>query len=77
MQEAVDAPRIHHQWLPESLALERFGFAEDVTQALRARGHTLQVRNAIGDCHAIVVDPKTRVRLGAADPRMDGVALGY
>ncbi len=77
VQEAVDAPRIHHQWMPDALALERIGFAEDVTQALRARGHALQTRSSIGDCQAIVVDPETGVRLGAADPRMDGVALGY
>jgi gamma-glutamyltranspeptidase / glutathione hydrolase len=77
IQEAVDAPRIHHQWMPAALALERAGFPDDVKQALQSRGHTLRIRGSIGDCQAILVDSKTRVRLGAADPRMDGVALGY
>jgi gamma-glutamyltranspeptidase / glutathione hydrolase len=77
VQEAVDAPRIHHQWMPDKLVIERIGFAQDVMDALKARGHSLELRRSIGDCHAIMIDSKTGVRLGAADPRMDGVAIGY
>ena len=77
VQEAVDAPRIHHQWMPDKLVIERMGFAPDVIDALKARGHSLETRAGIGDCHAIMIDPKTGVRLGAADPRNDGVAVGY
>jgi len=77
IQEAVDAPRIHHQWIPDTLTLERTGFAQDVRDGLMSRGHTLAVRGTIGDCQAIMIEPKTGVRLGAADPRNDGLALGY
>jgi gamma-glutamyltranspeptidase/glutathione hydrolase len=77
IQEAVDAPRIHHQWMPDRLVLERTGFADDVVQALRARGHNVEVRDSIGDCQAILIDPQSGVRLGAADPRSDGRAAGY
>ena len=77
VQEAVDAPRIHHQWIPDKLMLERIGFAQDVYDGLKARGHTLAVRSMIGDCQAIMIEPQTGVRLGAADPRQDGLALGY
>jgi gamma-glutamyltranspeptidase / glutathione hydrolase len=77
VQEAVDAPRIHHQWMPDKLVIERIGFAQDVIDALKARGHSLDPRRSIGDCHAIMIDSKSGVRLGAADPRMDGVAIGY
>lgn len=77
VQEAVDAPRIHHQWIPDKLVLERIGFAQDVHDGLKARGHTLAVRGMIGDCQAIMIEPQTGVRLGAADPRQDGLALGY
>jgi len=77
IQEAVDAPRMHHQWIPDKLALERTGFAQDVREGLKARGHMLTARGTIGDCQAIMIDPKTGVRLGAADPRNDGLALGY
>ncbi len=77
LQEAVDAPRIHHQWMPDMLVLERLGFAEDVRDALRARGHSLDFRNSIGDCQAVMIEAQTGVRLGAADPRNDGRAEGY
>jgi gamma-glutamyltranspeptidase/glutathione hydrolase len=77
IQEAVDAPRMHHQWIPDKLTLERTGFAQDVQDGLKSRGHTLAVRGTIGDCQAIMIEPKTGVRLGAADPRNDGLALGY
>lgn len=77
IQEAVDAPRIHHQWMPDKLVLERSGFASDIIEALKARGHAVEIRGLIGDCQAIMVDGNTGVRLGAADPRMDGKAAGY
>jgi len=77
IQEAVDAPRIHHQWMPDKIELERVGFAADVLDALRVKGHALGIRRSIGDCHAILVEPETGVRLGAADPRLDGKAVGY
>jgi gamma-glutamyltranspeptidase / glutathione hydrolase len=77
IQEAVDAPRIHHQWMPDKLTLEKTGFAQDVRDGLRACGYTLAIRGSIGDCQAIMVEPQTGVRLGAADPREDGLALGY
>jgi gamma-glutamyltranspeptidase/glutathione hydrolase len=77
VQEAVDAPRIHHQWMPDRLVMERIGFSEDVIQALKARGHAVEVRGTIGDCQSIMIDPETGTRLGAADPRLDGKAAGY
>jgi gamma-glutamyltranspeptidase/glutathione hydrolase len=77
IQEAVDAPRVHHQWMPNKLVMEATGFAADVVDALRARGHEVESRRSIGDCHAILVDPTTGVRLGAPDPRSDSRALGY
>ena len=39
-QEAVDAGRIHHQWLPDRLSMERFGFSADTIALLKAMGHT-------------------------------------
>jgi gamma-glutamyltranspeptidase/glutathione hydrolase len=77
VQEAVDAPRVHHQWMPDRLVMESAGFSADVLDALRARGHAIEFRRSIGDCHAIMIDPATGVRLGAADPRSDSRAIGY
>jgi len=79
LQQAVDAPRIHHQWLPDQVRHEPFGLPRDVLDALKARGHRLAERPGnIGDAQAVMVDPETGDRLGASDPRNpDGRALGY
>lgn len=75
LQEAVDAPRIHHQYLPDVVFHERRGLTEDVRRALEARGHTLRLRTRpIGVVAAIALDPETGEWLGAADPRDDGTA---
>lgn len=76
VQEAVDAPRFHHQWQPDAIRLERLGFPEDVVTALTAMGHATTVNDDMGDVHAIMIDD-TGLRLGASDPRMDGRTLGY
>jgi len=77
VQQAVDAPRMHHQWQPDVLLLEKPGFPADVVDALEARGHKTRTVEAIGEAHAIAIDPATGIRLGAADPRGAGAALGY
>jgi gamma-glutamyltranspeptidase/glutathione hydrolase len=77
VQEAVDAPRFHHQWLPEEIRVERRGFPADVIRALEARGHKVVAGYDMGDVHAILIDPKTGMRFGASDPRMDGRTVGY
>ena len=40
-QEAVDAGRYHHQWLPDRLSVERFAFSADTIKMLKAKGHTV------------------------------------
>ena len=47
-QEAVDAPRFHHQWLPDRINYERFGFSPDTIKELERRGHTLRDRRRPG-----------------------------
>jgi len=81
VQEAVDAPRIHHQWLPDEIRYERFGLAADVIRGLETRGHRLVASDkvgVIGMVHAIAIEAKTGVRLGASDARSpDGKAAGH
>ena len=77
IQEAIDVPRFHHQWLPDELRMENQGFSEDVAKALEARGHRLAFRGFMGDAQGIMLEPKTGMRLGASDPRGDGQTLGY
>ncbi len=78
IQQAIDAPRIHHQWLPDELVYEPFGLSGDTQKALTARGHKLARPRYLGDAEGIMIEPKTGVRLGATDPRRsDGLAVGY
>lgn len=77
VRRAVAAPRLHHQWMPDRLVLERWGFSADTIGKLREAGFQVDVRNSMGICEAIEVDPETGWRFGAADPRGDGKAVGY
>jgi len=77
IQEAIDAPRIHHQWLPDVVRRERYALAKDVLHALEAKGHKFASEPAvIGQVHGIAVDANG-VRLGGADSRGSGKAAGY
>jgi gamma-glutamyltranspeptidase/glutathione hydrolase len=75
-QEAVDAPRFHHQWLPDAITVER-GFSPDALALLRSRGH--EVRNETGPVAAVVelIVSDGGWLLGAADARCSGRASGY
>jgi gamma-glutamyltranspeptidase/glutathione hydrolase len=77
LRQAVTAPRFHHQWMPDQLTMERWGFSRDTTQKLEEAGYKLAYRDSIGECQALEIDPKTGWRFGAADPRGDGRAVGY
>ncbi len=76
IQEAVDAPRIHHQWMPDKLFAEKDALVWDVAKALESKGHQIEYRGNIGDAHCIMVD-SSGIRLGAPDPRTDSKAAGY
>jgi gamma-glutamyltranspeptidase/glutathione hydrolase len=75
-QAAINAPRFHHQWLPDKLFMEPM-YGDKMVQASRDRGFTVDHRTHIGLVNAIGIDPKTNERLGAADPRDHGSAVGY
>lgn len=78
IQEAVDAPRFHHQWLPDQIKAEPYTFSLDTLQALQRMGHHIKQVEAIGDAHCILVDPESGALLGAADPRRgESKASGY
>jgi gamma-glutamyltranspeptidase/glutathione hydrolase len=76
IQEAVNAPRFHHQWLPDEILVED-RLSPDTMNILRSKGHKLKVRHFWGDGECIMVDPKTGERLGASDGRNNGKAVGY
>jgi gamma-glutamyltranspeptidase/glutathione hydrolase len=84
IQEAVNAPRFHNQWLPDVLNVERW-FSPDTVHALQKMGYKVQIGLGSGeyvspywsDAECIAIDPKTGERLGASDGRNNGKAVGY
>jgi gamma-glutamyltranspeptidase/glutathione hydrolase len=78
ISQAVAAGRIHHQWLPDSLRIEKYATTIDSQRLLEMMGHRLDLRRTQGEAMGIMIDPKSGFRLGAADPRADdGAAVGY
>jgi gamma-glutamyltranspeptidase/glutathione hydrolase len=78
IQQAIDFPRIHHQWLPDELVFEPLGLSGDTQKALTALGHKLARPRFLGDAAGIMIEAQTGMRLGATDPRRsDGLAVGY
>jgi gamma-glutamyltranspeptidase/glutathione hydrolase len=75
-QAAINAPRFHHQWLPDQVLMEQF-ISPGIEEALRVRGYAVKRKGHIGLVNAIGIDAKTGERLGAADPRDNGSAIGY
>ncbi|WP_232036624.1 gamma-glutamyltransferase [Pragia fontium] len=73
--EATNAPRIHHQWLPEEIRIEK-GISTDTINLLEKKGHKVSVKPTMGSTQSIVVTPEGL--FGAADPRSkDDLAAGY
>ncbi|MCB1740409.1 MAG: gamma-glutamyltransferase [Gammaproteobacteria bacterium] len=69
LQEATNAPRVHHQWLPDELRVEE-GLSIDTIRLLRGRGHEVVVKNAMGSTQS--VQHLRGIFLGASDPRRRG-----
>jgi len=77
MQEAVDARRFHHQWMPDRIQHETGTFTPEVMEALSQRNYTFRDRGSIGMCDAIMVH-RNGVLEGAPDStRGDNTALGH
>lgn len=77
LQEAVDVPRFHHQWLPDTVTYEPRMLPEDVAEGLARRGHVLKpAARALGNVAAIWLGNDGTIH-GAADPRGQGRAAGW
>jgi gamma-glutamyltranspeptidase / glutathione hydrolase len=85
IQQAVDTPRFHHQWMPDVLRVEKDGISREAGNRLAAMGHKVEEgylergkwHGQWGDVECVAVDPKTGDRLGASDSRYDGRSVGY
>lgn len=76
MQQAVAAPRFHHQWLPDEIQHEAAAISEDVRSILTSKGYKLNQRGPFGRVDAILVLPNGELQAGA-DPRGDDTAVGF
>jgi len=77
IQEAVDAPRFHHQWLPDTIDFEDYTFSTDTVKNLEAMGYHFKQQKNWGAVEAIYLDPQTGILYGANDNRRsDGRAMG-
>lgn len=74
IQEAVNAIRVHHQWLPDEIRVEE-GLSLDTMKLLTDMGHKVVVKEAMGAAASILIDQN--MLSGANDPRRQGMALGY
>jgi gamma-glutamyltranspeptidase / glutathione hydrolase len=77
IEQAVNAPRFHHQWEPDQIFMENVGFSPDTIKLLEARGHKIKAQGYWSDGECIALDPKSGDLLGAADGRNGGKAVGY
>lgn len=78
IQQAVNAPRFHDQWMPDQIEVEAVGISPDTIGILEHMGHKIKMsRGYWGDAECIAVDDKTGELLGASDGRNQGKALGF
>jgi len=76
-QETIDAPRFHHQWLPDKIQYEKYGLSPDTVVELQRRGHTLQATGAQGVAQVVIYNAKDDMLEGGTDRRAsDGAAVG-
>ncbi|GAB3576444.1 gamma-glutamyltransferase [Spirosoma luteolum] len=77
MQQAVNALKFHHQWLPDKTIFEQGAFTDATTQALISRGYALEkLTNTLGRMDCVLIRPDGAYE-GASDPRADNTAMGY
>ena len=77
---AIEAQRFHHQWMPDEIYWEPFGINPDTRAKLEAMGHKFREKPeaiGIGEATAVMIDLATGTRLGGADSRRDGAAVGW
>src|SRR5436305_6634080 len=79
IQEAIDAGRMHHQWMPDEIYWEPGGTNPDTRAILEKMGHKFREKGLdhISDANAVMIDPKTGLRQGGSDARRSGVAVGW
>jgi len=76
IEEAVENPRFHHQWLPDLVGVEPNGFSIETLKLLSERGYKFYLRQNIGEANCIQVDASGIIS-ASGDSRRGGTALAY
>jgi gamma-glutamyltranspeptidase / glutathione hydrolase len=77
IEDAVESPRYHHQWLPDVVFVEQFGYATETLDVLKERGYKFALRSSIGEANCIMYDPKTKIIHASGDSRRGASAIAY
>jgi len=77
IQQALDMPRFHHQWMPDKIDYEPFGMTTEVKNELIYIGQKIGHKRYMGRAQGIIIDYENNVIWGATDPRGYGEAVGY
>jgi gamma-glutamyltranspeptidase/glutathione hydrolase len=78
VDKAIEAMKIHHQWLPNQIDYERDLLSPDTREALEAMNHTMVPYNSLGQLMGIQIDPENNIMIGASDSSSpNGAAVGY
>ena len=77
IEDAVESPRFHHQWLPDMIQVEKMKFSKEVLDALEDAGHSYSVRHSIGEANCIQITNGGTLRFGSGDSRRGASAIAY
>lgn len=77
IEDAVESPRYHHQWLPDVVFVEKFGYTTETIDELKERGYNLALRSSIGEANCIMHDPNTNIIHASGDSRRGASAIAY
>jgi len=78
VDKAIEAMKIHHQWLPDRIRYESMLLSPDTRKALEAMNHTLVPMKSLGSLMGIQIDVENNIMIGASDSSsLDGAAVGY
>jgi gamma-glutamyltranspeptidase/glutathione hydrolase len=75
--DAIEKPRLHHQWLPDKIDYEKGAVSSNIVKKLEKKGETFNKIESLGRVQGILIDPVSKIIYGASDPRGSGKAEGY